>query len=304
MVQTVITGISKEALQRRATLQKEVVDVGRSLHEERRAWEDYASTLPLAAGTKEIEETIGNVRCSWLVPDVCANDDVLLFAHGGGLVTGSIATHRAFVSEVAMSTNRRILMVGYGLIPENSCDVPRDDFVTVYNSLLEAGQIRPERTAFCGDSNGAGAALSALVYLRDENMALPACFISLSGAFDATLSGESMRDAAVQDPTLSLEVLRHWQTIFEGHTALGAPEISPLFCDLHNLPPSLLIAGGCDVWLSDSIRLEKRLEQSGSFVNLNIFEDMWHVWMMHADLPESKQALAQISAFLDAHLAR
>lgn len=303
MVQTIIAGISKEALERRATLQKEIVDLDKSLQEERCEWNDYAATFPLAAGTKELEETIAGIRCSWLIPDGCSSDDVLMFAHGGGLVTGSIVTHRAFASELASLTMRGVLLVEYGLIPENSCEVPRNDFVTVYKNLLSGGRLLPRQTACCGDSNGAGVALAALLHLRDENSPLPACFVSLSGAFDATLSGESMRDDIVQDPVLSLEVLQHWQKIFNGHTALDAPEISPLFGDLHGLPPSLLFAGGREVWLSDSVRLERRLEQFGNSVMLNIFEGMWHVWMTQTDLPESQKALTMINAYLDVHLA-
>ncbi|MEP0520782.1 MAG: alpha/beta hydrolase fold domain-containing protein [Hyphomicrobiales bacterium] len=303
MVQTTIAGISEEARERRATLEKEIVDLDKSLLEERREWNDYAVKLPLAAGTKEQEETIAGVRCSWLIPDSCSSNDVLLFAHGGGLVTGSIVTHRAFASEIANFTMRKVLLVEYGLIPENSCEVPRDDFVAVFKNLLKARRLLPEQTAFCGDSNGAGVGLAALIHLRDENLPLPACFVSLSGAFDASLSGESMRDDTVHDPVLSLEVLQHWQKIFSGHTELDAPEISPLFGNLQGLPPSLLFAGSCEVWLSDSVRLERRLEQFGNSAKLNIFEGMWHVWMTQTDLPESQNALTEINAYLDLHLS-
>lgn len=296
--------ISKEAFDRRKTLQKEVVDHGRSLADERREWEDYAATLPLAYGVSVVTDIIEGVECLWITPEECIDDQVIMFAHGGGLVTGSVVTHRAFASEISRSTNRCILLVGYGLLPENDSNVPRDDFLAVYRNLLEVGRISPEKIAFLGDSNGAGVCVAAMVYLRDLGSLLPACVISISGAFDATLSGDTMHTRNHLDPVLSHEVLLQWQKLFSGVASLDAPEISPLFSNLDSLSPMLLLAGDHEVWLSDSVRLVQKMNEQGTPAELTVFEEMWHVWMTHIDLPESKQAMREISAFLDENLTR
>ncbi|MBO6918545.1 MAG: alpha/beta hydrolase fold domain-containing protein [Rhizobiaceae bacterium] len=104
--------ISKEAHAAKNKLQKEVVDLSVSLAEERSGWDEYASALPLAEDVETSELKIAGVDCLWLTPKSRLDDNLLIYAHGGGLVVGSIMTHRAFVSFLAKAIGRKILMVG------------------------------------------------------------------------------------------------------------------------------------------------------------------------------------------------
>ena len=292
--------ISKEAQAAKNKLQKEVVDPSVSLAEERSGWDEYASTLPLAGDVETSELKIAGVDCLWLTPKNMIDDKFLIYAHGGGLVVGSIITHRAFVSYLAKAVGRKILMVGYGLLPEHDFSKPMADVTAVYSALVDEKEIEPTQIYFAGDSSGAGAALSSLIHLRDLGRNLPNGFIALSGAFDVSLQGATMETNNEADPVLSYEVLKHWQQqYFDGKIDLEHPHISPLFSNLNNLPDMYLVAGGDEVWLDDSVRLAKRVNQSGGMAQLKIFEKMWHVFQMDTDLPESHLVMKQIKTFLD-----
>jgi monoterpene epsilon-lactone hydrolase len=292
--------ISKEAQISKSKLQKEVIDPSVSLANERSGWDDYASTLPLAENVSSEAEKIAGVDCLWLSCDQVVDDKLLVYAHGGGLVVGSITTHRTFVSFLAKTIGRKVLMVGYGLLPEHDFSKPMADITAVYSALIDEKHIDPSQIYFAGDSSGAGAALSSLVHLRDLGRKLPNGFIALSGAFDVSLQGATMMTNDQSDPVLSYEVLKHWQKqYFEGKIDLDHPHISPLFSSLYNLPEMFLVAGGDEVWLDDSVRLAKSVRQVGGTAHLKIFDKMWHVFQMDTELPESHLNMRQIKTFLD-----
>ena len=292
--------ISEEAQSAKSQLEKEVINPAVSLEEERAGWNDYALTQNLADGVSTKDETIAGVDCLWLSPDQIIDEKVVVYAHGGGLVVGSIITHRSFVSHLAKIIGRKILMVGYGLLPENDFSKPMLDISNVYSELITKQNYNPQHIYFAGDSSGAGACLSSLINWGAQNSALPKGFIAISGAFDASLQGATMQLNNDKDPVLSFEVLQHWQQqYFKDKIALDHPHISPLFSQMDDLPAMLLIAGSDEVWLDDSIRLADKVRTARGSAELIIHDEMWHVFVMDPQLPESILAMKQIKTFLD-----
>ena len=291
---------SPESLRVRETLEKERIDPNRTLRQERQDWVDYSATLPMAEGVFLEETRQSWVECLWVRPKT-AKSGLILYAHGGGLVSGSPVTHRAFASYLAQATGRAVLLPNYRLLPENPIDAPLEDMIAVFEAIL-ATSLPASSIALAGDSNGAALALSTAIALRDQGKPLPSCVISLSGAFDATLSGTSIKGKSDADPMLSDEVLYHWQRLFGGLVEPANPILSPLFANLHGLPPSLLFAGSDEVWLNDTTRMTDALHSVGNTVTQAIYPDMWHVWPMWPELPESQAVLAHINRFLDATL--
>lgn len=291
---------SKISLLIRRSLHKETVDREKTLEVQRQEWTEACLAMPPEPDCTYANEVIAGVPCLWIYPQARQERQIVIYAHGGGLISGSITTHRPFVSKLALAVGRPMLMVGYRLLPENPYDAPRDDFVSVYQELIRSGRYEAHHLAFAGDSSGAAVAVSALVHLRSVGTPLPRAMISLSGAFDTSLSGESIKTRNDIDPLLSAVVLEDWQTYFKDKVSLVNPVISPLFAELQELPSTLLLVGDHEVWLDDSIRMANRLEEVQVPVNLSIYEDMWHVWPMHFKMPEAIEAKEEIKEFLDA----
>ena len=104
----------------------------------------------------------------------------------------------------------------------------------------------------------------------------------------------------------------HLDTVFGGESSslnfgpayLGIhdpanPLVSPLFADLHDLPPTLIHVGSDEILLDDSTRLEERLRAAGVDARLEIWEGMWHVFQIFAPyVPEAQQAIREIGNFI------
>lgn len=292
--------ISEKAKQIHATLTRGIVDPSASLLDDRRSWNKTAAALPLANGTVINDITIADIPCLKVSVDAADQEKKILYAHGGGLVTGSATTHRQFASYLSASTNAEVTLIDYRLLPEHPVLQPRDDIASVYREMVESNLAKPDKIIFAGDSSGAGAALSSLIKLRDERVELPSGFISFSGAFDVSLSGETMKSRNEIDPISSFEELKSWQQeYFAGKIALDAPEVSPLFAELFDLPPTLLIAGDHEVWLSDTLRLNEKLSAAGGKVDLKVYDDMWHCFVTDVELPQAINANNDAAEFIE-----
>ena len=82
------------------------------------------------------------------------------------------------------------------------------------------------------------------------------------------------------------------------------PLVSPLYADLAGLPPLLIQVGESEVLLDDSQRLTERAKRCGVEVSLEVWPEMIHVWQLFAAiLPEARQAIERIGAFIRAHVS-
>ncbi|MDH5198649.1 MAG: alpha/beta hydrolase, partial [Gemmatimonadota bacterium] len=79
--------------------------------------------------------------------------------------------------------------------------------------------------------------------------------------------------------------------------------VSPIYADLHGLPPVLIHVGDSEILLSDATRLAARARDDGVDVRLTVWEGMWHVWHLLARyVPEGQRAVDDIGAFIRKHL--
>ena len=112
-------------------------------------------------------------------------------------------------------------------------------------------------------------------------------------------SGESMRTRAEVDPWLKVELLDPFASQYMGDRDRKDPLGSPLFADLRGLPPMLVHVGDQEILLSDSTRLAERARAAGVEIEIEVWDDLWHVWHLFAPvLPDANAALDRIGAFV------
>ncbi len=88
-----------------------------------------------------------------------------------------------------------------------------------------------------------------------------------------------------------------------GATDVHNPLVSPLYADMHGLPPTLLLVGTQEVLLSDSTRMADRLKAAGVAVKLEIWPGMFHAFPGGPDfIPEVQLATQHIAKFIRQHL--
>src|SRR6516165_7883387 len=76
---------------------------GMPLDELRHMFEQWERITGEPGGVNYIETDAGGVPAMWAAPKGCAQDRVLLCAHGGGYALGSMYTHRKTYGHVAKS---------------------------------------------------------------------------------------------------------------------------------------------------------------------------------------------------------
>ena len=242
--------------------------------------------------------TSGGVPAEWIFTNESAEDKVVLYLHGGGLVMGSCITHRGLASDFTLASGARILLLEYRLAPENPPPAAIEDATAAYRWLLSSG-IKPENIVMAGDSGGGCLSMATLVSLRDAGDQLPAAAVLLSPMVDYAITGKSVLTRATNDPWVtkrSLDDLSNW---YCGDKDPKSPMISPLYADMHEMPPIYIIVGADEILLSDSTRLADRLGNAGSSVTLEIWSEMWHVFQFFAAaLPEGRQSLERIGEFI------
>jgi monoterpene epsilon-lactone hydrolase len=97
--------------------------------------------------TYEHVPSAGTCPALWHIPiSAQTSKNVILYFHGGGFLTNSLASHRKMVGHLAKRANCKALALEYRLAPESRFPSQIDDAVEAYKWLLKQGY-RPENIA-------------------------------------------------------------------------------------------------------------------------------------------------------------
>jgi epsilon-lactone hydrolase len=263
----------------------------------------------MRGGMEKISERVaGDVKCEavnangiaaeWIVPPGAASDRVILYLHGGGYIMGSINTHRATVARIARAAQARGFAIDYRVAPEHPFPAAVEDAAAAYRWLLAQGY-QPSRIVIAGDSAGGGLVLAALLSLRDSGAPMPAAAVPISPWTDMEGTGASVKTNAARDPMVTIDGLNSMAKLYVGQQDPKHPLASPLYGDFRGLPPLLIQVGAAEILLDDSTRVADRAKAAGVQVELEAWDDMFHVWHAFAKiLPEGQQAIDRIGQFV------
>jgi monoterpene epsilon-lactone hydrolase len=275
-----------------------------SIQEARVHLEGMSSWVPLPADTRVEPIEAGGVPGEWVSAPDADPENRILCLHGGGYTMGSSKATHVLASWFSTASKSRALVIDYRLAPEHPFPAALEDTIAAYRWLLDQG-IPSRRIVIVGLSAGGGLALSALVSLRDADVELPAGAVLISPWTDLVGTGNSTITRAEADPWLTNEMNRYHAVFYAGGTDLHHPLISPVYADLHGLPPLLIHVGSDEIMLDDSVRVADKAKAAGVEVTLEIWEGMWHVWHAFASrLPEAQQAIDTIGVFIRQTLAQ
>ena len=257
------------------------------------------SRAKMPDGIRRETVTAHGVLCDWLIPDNSPDDKVLLYLHGGGFVFGVSTLHMEMLAYLAQQMGIRALMVDYRLAPQHPFPAALDDCVNVYQWLHGQGY-SPQNIVIAGDSAGGNLTLTTVMKLRENGDPLPAATACLSPVAD--LTGMVNNFDKEYDPILHPKATKFFNKAYLAGSDPANPLISPAFGNWENFPPLLIHAGEDEVLRHDAIQTEKLAKDAGVDVTLEIYPRMWHVWQLNMELPQAKQSLDDIAAFLKSHL--
>ncbi len=232
-----------------------------------------------------------------------ADDDpdpaIYLEVHGGAFTMGYGDACRAMAKHAAARVQMRTWAVDYRTPPDHPYPAPLDDCVAVYRRLVE--ERGADRIVVGGESAGGNLAAALVLRARDEGLPLPAALVLLSPEADLTESGDSFATILGIDPVLTESLAPSIALYAAGHD-LTDPYLSPLFGDLAPpFPPTLLQAGTRDLFLSNAVRMHRKLRANGVDAELHVFEAMPHGGFFGA--PEDDELADEVRRFLRAHVS-
>lgn len=224
-----------------------------------------------AARAMTIDGPAGPIEMRVLVP---AGEirGVYLHLHGGGWMFGSNDTWDQYLELFGREAGMVAVSIDYRLAPEDVFPAAVDDCVTAANWLIDHAkeQFGSSWLAIGGES--AGAHLAALTLLRLREAGRGDAFRAanlLFGVFDLSLT-PSVR---LGEDTLMVNYgsIAHFAATFAGQHDLRDPAISPLYADLHGLPPALFTVGTIDPLVDDTLFMHGRWQAAGNQAELAVY---------------------------------
>lgn len=253
--------------------------------------------IPVEVEVEQVDA--GGVPAEWVTWPESQGDAALLYFHGGGYIFGNPEGHRDLAWRLAREGKLRVLMVDYSLAPEHPFPAAVDEATASYKWLLEEGY-GAEKIVVAGDSAGGGLSAALMLNLKNLGLPQPAAAVLISPWLDLAMTGESIESNARADSMLSIEALTKSASMYLGDRDPKAPLASPLYGDLSDLPPVMVLVGNIEILLSDSERFVARVNETGGTATLSIWPGMPHVFpVLAARLPEGKQAVSEIAEYLE-----
>ncbi|MDQ0727954.1 alpha/beta hydrolase [Microbacterium sp. W4I20] len=229
--------------------------------------------LPPAGSLLVEDDLIGDVRVFRIRPRDGVADEGPLFldVHGGGLIQcgGDLAW---MTSALAAAGRDGVTWVpDYRMPPRHPYPAALDDIIAVYRAALRH---RPaSQIVVSGTSAGGNLAAALMLRAEDEGLPLPAAVVLLTPEVDLTESGDTFRTLMGID---MLDSLRTVNELYAAGADLAHPYLSPLFGDVTGWPPTFLQSGTRDLFLSNTVRLHRKLLAAAVPVELHVFEAMPH----------------------------
>jgi len=276
--------------------------------EERRtttdAWQARAGKLSESLyPVKVAHQTFAGVPVLLITPVAAEHTDrVLINLHGGGFNSDSGSLTETV--PIANLTQTKVIAVLYRLAPEHPFPAAVDDVVAVYREALKT--YKPAKIAIYGTSAGAILTGEVAVKLKQLGLPLPGALGIFSGLGDFDHVGDSSAMYALAGLSGHLDPPGNTPANSEYVTGTNRrdPVLSPLYADLHRLPPTLFITSGRDMLLSGMTILHRAFLRDGVDARLVVFEGLPHAFWNNAELPESKEAYGIMARFFDRELGR
>ena len=277
--------------------------------ENRRKMTDAYTTLARGAWTRLcpntiVEDKMAGVSVRIVTPanmPAKNSDKVLLNLHGGGFNSDSGSYTESI--PIAGYTGIKVVAVLYRLSPEVKFPAAVDDSIAVYKELLKT--YKPQHIVIYGTSAGAILTAEVAARIKRLDLPLPAALGIFSGMGDFARTGDSIAIYALRGFSGHLDPpdpSPHDQ-YYVGSTDPKDPVLSPIYGDLHGMPPTLFVTSERDLLLSGTVNLHRAYLNAGVDAHLVVYDALPHAFWYDPRLPEAIEANHIMADFFVKHLA-
>jgi acetyl esterase/lipase len=225
------------------------------------------------------------VPLRWYIPagyDASGAGPAVVFLHGGGMVSGSVALFERLVAGYTADSGVPFLSVDYRRAPEHPHPTPAEDGYAGLSWLTEHAAelgVDPARIALMGESAGGGLAAAATLLARTRGLPVAKQILVYPMLDDRTTES---------DPALLPFATWNYDNNYTGWHALlgdtvGGPDVPGHAAparehDLSGLPPAYIEVGELDIFRDEDIAYARRLAATGTSVELHVHPGCPHAF--------------------------
>jgi len=236
---------------------------------------------------------INDVVVRYITPNEIApeyTNAIFVHTHGGGFVFngGDAGAFEAIL--IASNLKIPTISIDYRMPPDHPFPIGLNDVEAAYEGILEKYK---NYTIFMGGSSGGGNfTMSTAIFLGT-----PCTEFNKIG--DSFYINEGIdKSLGTWDGFITSAL-----TLYANGTDFKDPYISPIYGDLSQFPPTILVSGTRDLLLSSTVRAHRKLRDSGITADLVVIEGHSHAdYMVVANAPESIAVYKDIDNFFRQYL--
>jgi acetyl esterase len=227
---------------------------------------------------------------------------LVVYFHGGGFAIGSIGLMDNVARELAHISGAVVVSVEYRLAPEHPYPAGLEDCQSVTQwALANADRFDVSERAVAVTGESAGGNLAAATALRLRDLGEP----SLCGQ---VLMYPGTAGPLVHPSTFDFDGLiisrkageRFWSAYSGARDIDRDPYAAPLYAEsVADLPPALVVLGGCDMLRDEGRAYAARLREEGGKVDEVCFAGQPHGFI-NFGFPAATQAFEKIGSWLRA----
>jgi len=252
---------------------------------------------------KKVVEGIDTYHLTPASIDPKNSKKVFIYLHGGAYIFGGGISGLTEAVLIASRVQMPVVAIDYRMPPDYPFPTAIEDVVKVYSSLIKSYSTKS--IAMGGSSSGGGLTLATIHKLKELNMALPSALFVGTPWADLNKNGDSLfvnegidRKIVTYDGFVTAAA-----KLYANGTDFKNPGLSPIYGDFSNFPPTMLVTGTRDLFLSFTVRVHRKMRASGVEADLNVYEGLSHVeYFVIPDAPESIDTYKELGNFLDKHL--
>lgn len=209
---------------------------------------------------------------------------VYLHMHPGGVTVGGADQHDPMLERIAQKTGLACVSVQYRLAPEHPYPAAWDDCEAaalwlVDNAKAEFGS---DLLTIGGESAGGTLSAATLLRMRDRHGFTGFRAANLVyGCFDTSMTpSQRLAGNAPRLVIRTIDIEKFFDAYAPPPLDRRNPDLSPLYADLHGLPPALFTVGTCDLLLDDSLFMYARWIAAGNEAELAIYPGGPHAFTL------------------------
>jgi acetyl esterase/lipase len=219
---------------------------------------------------------------------------VILYLHGGGYIFGPFRPEWTMLTKLASAADCDFALLDYPKAPEHHAGETQ---AVVQKALtILTHRYGAPNLVLAGLSAGGGLAITAMIALRDAGLPMPARAVLMSPAVDMTMSDEASH-LADNDLILSIDFIRAAGEIYSQPLEPANAQVSPLYADLRDLAPLLVLVGDREILLPSIERFAAAAINAGTDVEFVAAAGQQHGWPQ-APTPEGGEAINRMATFV------